>query len=135
MKRGPVSLGHRPAQAYTDQLVVLEASERSLARFARVKGRAENVLLSTLADVYCLRPGYIHSAALAMTRRTLVDRTFGVLAPALERLAPRLVIGDDELARAMLKIVRSGADRRVLDNVALGSLASASELRSPSTTS
>jgi hypothetical protein len=37
-------------------------------------------------------------------------------APALQRVSDRLVIDDVVLARAMLKVARVGADRRILDN-------------------
>jgi uncharacterized protein YbjT (DUF2867 family) len=102
-----------------------DSTETSRVLFARIKGKAENAVLSTLDDAYCLRPGYIRSRGPVLNRRTLADRTFGLLSPVVERLAPNLVIEDTALARAMLRVAQDGANRRILENAELRRISAA----------
>jgi uncharacterized protein YbjT (DUF2867 family) len=92
------------------------------AMWARVKGRTENAVLQLFANGYALRPGFIQPTHGA-TSRTRVYRIGYALTtplfPVLERLLPRFVTSNDRLGRAMLRVARDGADKRVLENADL----------------
>ena len=86
-----------------------DPTERSMASFARVKGRAENLLnASSLPKKYIFRPGYIHPTG-ARYPPGLSYKLFGPLTAAAFKLVPRVGVTDLELARAMVMI---GLERR-----------------------
>lgn len=97
-----------------------DSTEEGRSMWARVKGETENALLRLpFRGAYMFRPGYIRPAHGERSRtasyRTLYAAT-GWLFPVLRRLFPRHVTTTEELARAMLRVAREGAPRRVLEN-------------------
>jgi uncharacterized protein YbjT (DUF2867 family) len=97
-----------------------DSSERGRTMWARVRGKTENALLRLpFKAVYVFRPAGIvplHGAR----SRTRLYRFFytatGPLLPLLQSAFPRYITTTEQLARAMLKVARSGAPNRVLES-------------------
>jgi uncharacterized protein YbjT (DUF2867 family) len=92
------------------------------AMWSRVKGRAENAVLNLFPNGYAFRPGIIQPT-FGATSKTRWYRIAYLIAtpifPVLHRFAPRLIITTDSLGRAMLRVARDGAPKRVLENADL----------------
>ncbi len=104
-----------------------DSTERGRMMWARVKGETENAVLSLPFDGYALRPGYIQPRHGVTSKNTLyrnIYRVTGGLYPMLSRVAPKYVIGSDQLARAMLRIAADGTDLRIVESSELTKLAS-----------
>jgi nucleoside-diphosphate-sugar epimerase len=96
-----------------------DSREESRFLWARVKGQAENDLLASSLDTYCFRPGFVlpkkgvrSSTGLYQTIYTLTKP----LHPVFQRAFAKHVTTSEEIGRAMLTVVRRGADRRHLEN-------------------
>jgi len=103
-----------------------DSTERGKMMWARVKGRAENALLRMpFKAAYMFRPGFIQPMHGAKSR-TKSYRVFytltGPLLPLVRRMFPRSVTTTEQIARAMLTVVRSGAPQKILDSAAINSL-------------
>jgi uncharacterized protein YbjT (DUF2867 family) len=86
-----------------------DSSERGRSAWARVKGRAENALLSMDMRAYMFRPAYIQPVhgETSRTRWYRVAYALGrVLYPLLRRVAAGHVTTTEQLGRAMLAVVR-----------------------------
>jgi uncharacterized protein YbjT (DUF2867 family) len=97
-----------------------DSTERGTSMWARVKGRTENDLLrEPFRASYMLRPGYIQPIH-GVKSKTLLYRVFYLvlrwLYPVLRLVARKYVITTEDLGRAMIKIAKSGAPKRVLEN-------------------
>jgi uncharacterized protein YbjT (DUF2867 family) len=97
-----------------------DSSERGKTMWARVKGRTENELLrEPFRAAYMLRPGYIQPMH-GVKSKTPVYRIFYVvlswLYPVIRLVARKYAITTEDLGRAMIKIAKSGASKRVLEN-------------------
>lgn len=87
-------------------------SERNVIRFARAKGRAENLLLaSKLSRNFIFRPGFIMPGPNKKSP-SLAERLFR----PLYRLLPVLGIDAPDLATVMLNVGINGADKTVFEN-------------------
>ena len=87
-------------------------SERSLMRFAKAKGRAENLLLgSILAEKYIFRPGYIKPGL-----KHLNTTTSAKIFEPIYRLFPAIGVDSEVLAKAMVDVGIHGHERTVLEN-------------------
>jgi hypothetical protein len=93
--------------------------------WARVKGEAENRLLSTL-DTYVFRPGFILPLK-GVRSRTRIYRLLYALStplyPLLPRLFPGYVTTSENIGKAMISVARNGCDRRILENSDIDRLA------------
>jgi uncharacterized protein YbjT (DUF2867 family) len=103
-------------------------------RWARVKGRAENMIIATFRHGYGLRPGFIRPAHHMQPRTPgsrWITRVGIVVAPVLRLLglAPAVIVTTVELGQAALHLARNGYSRRVLENREIVELASAAPLR------
>ncbi len=99
------------------------SSERSLMLFGRVKGQTENRLGALgLPRLYHFRPGYIEPSEPRAHAR-FEERFFAPFTPLLHRLLPGSLITSADLARAMIYVAKHGADKPILDNIALRRLA------------
>ena len=103
-----------------------DSTERGRIMWARVKGRAENALLRMpFKAAYMFRPGFIQPMHGAKSR-TKSYRVFytltGPLLPLVRRMFPRSVTTTEQIARAMLTVVRSGPPRKILDSAAINAL-------------
>jgi uncharacterized protein YbjT (DUF2867 family) len=97
-----------------------DSTERGKSMWARVKGRTENELLrGPFRAAYILRPGYIQPMH-GVRSKTPLYRAFYValswLYPVIRALAPKYAITTEVLGRAMIKIAKSGAPKRILEN-------------------
>jgi uncharacterized protein YbjT (DUF2867 family) len=102
-----------------------DSTEHGRLMWARVKGETENAVLSLPFNGYALRPGYIQPMHGVKSRNTLyrnLYRVTGGLYPLLSRVAPKYVIGSDQLAHAMLDIASDGTPLRILDSAELTKL-------------
>ncbi|MCA1271043.1 epimerase [Streptomyces sp. 7G] len=98
-----------------------DSSEQGRIRWARVKGRTENMVIAAFPNGYALRPGFVlprhgvRSKTSAYRWATVAARP---LVPVLRllRVAPALVTDTVRLGRAGLNLARSGCARSVLEN-------------------
>jgi uncharacterized protein YbjT (DUF2867 family) len=95
-----------------------DSSERGRTMWARVKGKTENGLMRLpFKNVYVFRPGFIQPLH-GIRSRTSVYRILYVvlfpLIPLLRAALPNQVLTTEDIGRAMLKVVRRGAPKRVL---------------------
>ena len=103
-----------------------DSTERGRVMWARVKGETENAVLSLPFDGYALRPGYIQPMHGVKSKNRLyrnLYRVTGGLYPLLSRVAPKHVIGSDQLAAAMLDIAADGSPLRIISSSELLRLA------------
>lgn len=106
-----------------------DGTERGRLRWARVKGRTENAILSTFPNGYALRPGFVLPSHRARSK-TAAYRWAGAgvtpIVPLLRllRLGPVLVTDTAQLGQAALNLTRRGYVRRVLENRDIHSAAS-----------
>jgi uncharacterized protein YbjT (DUF2867 family) len=89
------------------------------AMWARVKGRTEDALLALFPSAYMVRLGALRAmhGEVSKTRWTRIAyAVFRPLLPLLWTIAPGAVISTEELGRAMIRVARQGAPKRVLEN-------------------
>jgi uncharacterized protein YbjT (DUF2867 family) len=95
-----------------------DSTERGRSMWARVKGRTENALLALPLHAYMIRLGFMQPVHGERSRTRLYRIGYaisGPLYPLLRRLFPTQILSSEELARAMLTIVRDGAPTHVLE--------------------
>jgi uncharacterized protein YbjT (DUF2867 family) len=97
-----------------------DSTERGLTMWARVKGATENALLAMPFErAYMLRPGFIrplHGVVSKTGWYRALYALVGPVYPLLKRAFPGQVTTTEELARAMLLLLKSGFKERVLEN-------------------
>ncbi len=97
-----------------------DSSERGRARWARVKGKTENALLRLpFKAAYMLRPAYIQPMHGIRSKTKLYRALYAVMAPLYpvwKALFPKYVTTTGQVGRAMIKIAKHGAPKRVLEN-------------------
>jgi uncharacterized protein YbjT (DUF2867 family) len=107
-----------------------DSTERGLSMWARVKGATENALLAMPFDrAYMLRPGFIrplHGIVSKTRWYRVLYALVGPVYPFVKRVFPGQVTTTDELARAMLLLVKKGFKERVLENRDIVALAASS---------
>lgn len=96
------------------------------AMWAQVKGRTEEALLALFPTAYMFRLAVLRPmhGEVSKTRWARVGYAlFRPLLPLVRVIAPGCVISTEELGRAMIRVAREGAPKRVLENsdlIALG---------------
>jgi uncharacterized protein YbjT (DUF2867 family) len=107
-----------------------DSTERGLSMWARVKGATENALLAMPFErAYMLRPGFIqplHGIVSKTRWYRVLYALIGPMYPMLKRLFPSQVTTTDELAKAMLLLVKKGFKDRILENRDIVDLAASS---------
>jgi uncharacterized protein YbjT (DUF2867 family) len=97
-----------------------DSSERGRSMWARVKGKTENDLLKLpFKAAYMLRPGYIQPMHGIRSKTGWYQAMYTVVAPTYplwKALFGKYVTTTEDLARAMIKIAKHGAPKRVLEN-------------------
>jgi uncharacterized protein YbjT (DUF2867 family) len=97
-----------------------DSSARGRVMWARVKGETENALLALpFQAAYMFRPAFVQPMHGETSRVPLYRRLYtlsGWVFPLLRRLLPRYVTTTEQIGRAMLRAVRDGAPRRVLES-------------------
>ena len=97
-----------------------DSTERGKSMWARVKGRTENELLrEPFRAAYMLRPGYIQPMHGVKSKTPLYRAFYVVLSwlyPLIRLVARKYAITTEDLGRGMVKIAKSGAPKRILEN-------------------
>jgi uncharacterized protein YbjT (DUF2867 family) len=96
-----------------------DSSEHGRSMWARVKGKTENELLRLpFRAAYMFRPGVIVPLH-GVKSKTKLDSVFyvllGPLLPMLNALFPKYVTTTEQIGRAMLKVVKHGWPKPVLE--------------------
>ncbi|GAA1566696.1 epimerase [Dactylosporangium maewongense] len=89
------------------------------AKWAQVKGTAEQALLAMDLRAYMFRPGFIRPMHGAVSKVRLFRVIYTVLTPlsaALVRFAPGIATSTQQIGRAMLHVARSGAPKQILES-------------------
>jgi hypothetical protein len=100
-------------------LYVSGAGTGGKAMWAQVKGRTEDALLALFPSAYMVRLAALRGMHGEVPRARWVRIAYAVLSPILPLLgaiAPGAVISTEELGRAMIRVARQGAPKRVLEN-------------------
>jgi uncharacterized protein YbjT (DUF2867 family) len=88
--------------------------------WAQVKGETENALLRLgFRAAYMFRPGYIQPVHGVVSKTAWYRTLYAVLGPMyplLRAVAGRYVLTTEELGRAMIRVVREGSPKRVLES-------------------
>jgi uncharacterized protein YbjT (DUF2867 family) len=96
-----------------------DSTERGRTMWARVKGKAENALLRMpFKAAYMFRPGFIQPLHGVRSKTKLYQffyTVLGPLLPALKKVMPKYVTTTEQIGRAMLKVAKQGAPKRVLE--------------------
>ncbi|WP_426102908.1 NAD-dependent epimerase/dehydratase family protein [Massilia sp. TSP1-1-2] len=106
-----------------------DSSETSKIMWERVRGKTENALLKLpFRAVYIFRPGMIQPLD-GIKSKTAAYRIFYTLTkpllPLLRSAMPRYVLSTRQVGQAMLAVVRSGAQKRVLESADISVLGKA----------
>lgn len=108
-----------------------DSTEESGSMWARVKGKTENALLKLrFKAAYVFRPAYIQPLHGAVSKTKAYRWMYAVMAPLYpvwRALFPRYVTTTEKVGRAMLKVARNGAPKRVLENADINALATHAE--------
>jgi uncharacterized protein YbjT (DUF2867 family) len=103
-----------------------DSSERGRVMWARVKGETENLLFRLpFKGVYMFRPGLIQPLH-GITSKTPLYRIMylmmGPFIPLLMALFPKFVTTTEQVGRAMIRIAKQGASKRLLENSDINAL-------------
>jgi uncharacterized protein YbjT (DUF2867 family) len=102
-----------------------DSTERGRTMWARVKGRTENALLRLPLQAFMFRPGLIQPLHGSRSKTPLYRIFYSIsapLLPILKRLFPRSVTTTEQVGRAMIKVAREGAPKRVLESEDINAL-------------
>ena len=103
-----------------------DSAARSRSMWARVKGETENALLRLpFKAAYMFRPAGIVPLHGIKSKTRLYRVIYAVLGPWLPLLyavAPKYVTTTEQVGRAMIKAVKQGAPRSILENADINSL-------------
>jgi uncharacterized protein YbjT (DUF2867 family) len=99
-----------------------DSKEKSRTLFARVKGQTENALLKLpFKKIFIARPAGIKPRHVKASAPWYEKGLFH-LYPLFKLLIPSLVITTEELAKALLKIAKEGAETTIVESGALKQL-------------
>ena len=103
-----------------------DSTEQGPVRWARVKGKTENDLLKLpFKGAYMFRPAGIQPLHGVRSKTAWVQAIYVVAAPLLSylaRTAPQYITTSEQLGRAMIKVVRSGYPKPVLESEDINSI-------------
>ncbi len=96
-----------------------DSSEKGRVMWARVKGKAENVVLGRgFKAAYIFRPGFIEALDGIESRTPLYRKLYKVFAPILPLLKKLLgsrMTSTQQIGRAMLSVARNGYKKPILE--------------------
>jgi uncharacterized protein YbjT (DUF2867 family) len=96
-----------------------DSTEKGRVMWARVKGKAENaVLRQPFKAAYVFRPGVIQPLHGIRSRTGIYNAGYVVLRPLMPLLRwmfPGQILTTEQIGRAMLKVARNGAPKKVLE--------------------
>jgi uncharacterized protein YbjT (DUF2867 family) len=97
-----------------------DSSEKGRVMWARVKGKTENALLRLpFKAAYMFRPGVIQPMHGERSKTTAYRVGYSLtkpLLPLLRRIFPRRILTTEEIGRAMIRVARTGAPKRILES-------------------
>ena len=103
-----------------------DSTEHGRTMWARVKGQTENALLRLpFKAAYMFRPAFIQPIHGIQSKTGLYRTLYTLLnpfTPLLMKLSPKYVTTTEVLGRAMIKVARQGAPKRVLESQDINSL-------------
>jgi uncharacterized protein YbjT (DUF2867 family) len=102
-----------------------DSSEKGRIMWARIKGKAENAILRLPFQGYVFRPGVIQPLHGIRSRTTAYNVGYAILRPLiplLRRAFPGRILTTEQIGRAMLKVARNGAAKRILESRDIGAL-------------
>ena len=103
-----------------------DSTEKGRTMWARVKGATENALLAMpFKAAYMFRPGYIqptHGIRASSPGIRMMYAAPSPLYPVWKTVFPKYVTTTEEVGRAMLRVAREGAPKRLLENVDIAAL-------------
>jgi uncharacterized protein YbjT (DUF2867 family) len=95
-----------------------DSTEKSRIMWARVKGKAENAVLSAgFKSAYVFRPGFIEALDGIESATPLYRKFYKFLRPLmplLKKLMPKRITSTQQIGRAMLRVTRNGFATRIL---------------------
>jgi hypothetical protein len=103
-----------------------DSSEQGKVMWARIKGKTENDLLRLpFKSAYMFRPGGIQPLHGVRSKTGWIQAIYKVTAPLwslLNRIAPNYVTSSEKLGRAMIRSVRNGYPKPVLETADINRL-------------
>jgi len=104
-----------------------DSSEKGRVFWARIKGRTENALLRLpFKAAYMFRPGFIEPMhgvrSKTLSYRLFYDATRPFM-QVMRWLFPGFILTTEQIGRAMLAVVRNGAEEKVLETRDIANLA------------
>jgi hypothetical protein len=94
--------------------------------WARIKGKTENAILRLpFKGAYVFRPGVIQPLHGIRSRTAIYNAGYmvlGPLIPVLRWVFPGQILTTEQIGRAMLKVARSGASKRILESKDISAL-------------
>lgn len=96
-----------------------DSSEKGRIMWARIKGKTENAILRLPFHGYAFRPGAIQPLHGIRSRTALYRVIYtltGPLLPILRWAFPGRILTTEQIGRAMLKVARDGAPKRILES-------------------
>jgi len=96
-----------------------DSSEKGHVMWARVRGKTENAILRLpFKAAYMFRPGVIQPLHGARSKTTAYRVGYALtrpVLPLLRRLFPRYILTTEEIGRAMIRVAKHGAPKKVLE--------------------
>ncbi|MEI9975762.1 MAG: NAD-dependent epimerase/dehydratase family protein, partial [Ignavibacteriota bacterium] len=103
-----------------------DSSEKGRVMWARIKGKAENAVLGQpFKGAYVFRPGVIEPRHGIQSRTTAYRVGYVLMKPLMPLLRwafPGQILNTEQIGRAMLRVARSGAPKRVLESKDISAL-------------
>jgi uncharacterized protein YbjT (DUF2867 family) len=97
-----------------------DSSEKGRSMWARVKGKTENALLRLpFKAAYMFRPAGIQPVHGERSKTTAYGVVYSLtkpLLPLLRRLFPSYILTTEEIGRAMIRVAKWGAPKRILES-------------------
>ncbi|MFE5910590.1 epimerase [Streptomyces wedmorensis] len=96
-----------------------DSTEQGRSRWARVKGRTENAIITTFPHGYALRPAFVLPAHKKRSKTPAYrwgTTAITPLAPLLRRLSPAVMTDTAQIGQAALHLARHGHPQHVLEN-------------------
>jgi uncharacterized protein YbjT (DUF2867 family) len=97
-----------------------DSSETGRSMWARVKGKTENAILRLpFKASYMFRPAFIQPLHGERSRTTAYRVIYSLtkpLFPLVRRLFPRSYLTTEEIGRAMIRVAKQGAPKRILES-------------------
>jgi uncharacterized protein YbjT (DUF2867 family) len=108
-----------------------DSTEKGRSMWARVKGKTENALLKLpFKAAYMFRPGFIqpmHGIKSKTKLYRVLYSVVGPLYPLWRTIVPRLITTTEQVGRAMIKVAKKGASKKVIENQDISRLGSDSD--------